>query len=927
MDVKARQVQPGFTQRQQDAIAHTRGNLQLIACAGSGKTEVVAQRVVNLLRPVTAGGAGCAPENVIAFTFTEKASAELKERIHKRCQEQLGSTIGLAELYIGTIHGYCLELLKTEVPEYLKFEVLNEVQLSLFVDRHSKSSGLTQSTTLTSVPLRRYVDTKTYISALGILREDEVIAPELLLGNSVANNLANYERLLREKGYLDYSGILAEAVRELRANEGLRQRLAARIRHVIVDEYQDVNPVQEAIAEELHTLGASVCVVGDDDQTIYQWRGSDVQGILGFEQRYQPVTSVRLEENFRSSEGIVAVARDFVRRVSPRIEKEMKSAGAQAYEEGDIVALGFDSPEEEADYIARTCRDLHGVAVREGDGQRGIAWSWSDMAILLRSVRRDGAIVTAALRRAGVKYIITGMDNLFEQPEAEAARQLFYFLAGRIDENRVRDAWERADLGIAPSALTGAIAEADRARNDMTKAEVGQFQVYNLQRQFMAFLENAELREERVANGHGEMVFYNLGKFSQLISDFESIHFRSEPVEKYKSFSGFLEHHAEKAYPEGWQDNAYMSPDAVRIMTVHQAKGLQWPAVFIPQLVRNRFPSRGAGGRTPWHLIPAAAFENPARYKGGEADERRLFYVAVTRAQKLLHMTWAPTQGNSHAQSPSDFFDEVRESTYVKRKRQNYAARKRLPPHPKASVANVTLSFSDMKYFLECPYQFKLRILYGFNAPLAEALGYGKSLHDALAEVHGRALRGESIDPADAATLVQRHLRAPYAYPALREKLAAAARRVIEAYIRKNEREFSKVEFSEKTIEIALGDGVSVVGRIDLVRRVDTGETTIVDLKSSDHTQSDEVTETQLHIYALGYQELTGRRADYVEIYQLDDQKQKRRPVGDEFMDDVKRDVRAAAQALRENNLVPAPAKKSCNKCDYCNLCSAAIRA
>ena len=925
MDMKRRHVQQGFTPRQCDAIAHTRGNLQLIACAGSGKTEVVAQRVVNLLRPVTAGGAGCAPENIVAFTFTEKASAELKERIHKRCQEQLGNTIGLAGLYVGTVHGFCLELLKTEVAEYLKFEVLNEVQLSLFVDRHSKSSGLTQSTTLKGVPLKRYVDTRTYISALAILREDEVIDPELLSGNSVANNRVNYERLLHDRGYLDYSGILAEAVRELRVNENLRQRFATRIRHVIVDEYQDVNPVQEAVAEELHALGADICVVGDDDQTIYQWRGSDVQGILGFEQRYQPVTPVRLEENFRSSEGIVAVARDFVRRVKPRLDKEMKSTDAQAYEEGDIVALGFDSPEEEADYIARTCRDLYGVAVREGDTQRGIAWS--DMAILLRSVRRDGDVITAALRRAGVKYIITGMDNLFEQLEVEAARQLFYFLANKVDENMVRDAWERADLGIAKSKLSGAIAEAARARNNMKKADLGQFQVYNLQRQFMAFLENAELREERVPNGRGEVVFYNLGKFSQAISDFESIHFRSEPVEKYKSFSGFLEHHAANAYPEGWQDNAYASPDAVRIMTVHQAKGLQWPVVFIPQLVRNRFPSKGGGGRTPWHLIPAGAFENAARYKGGEADERRLFYVAVTRAQKFLHMTWAPTEGNSHAQSPSDFFDEVRESKYVKRKRGDYAARNRLPPRPRASVANVALSFSDMKYFLECPYQFKLRILYGFNAPLAEALGYGKSLHDALAEVHGRALRGEPIDPSEAAALVERHLRAPYAYPALREKLAAAARRVIDAYIRKNQREFSKVEFSEKAIEIALGDGVSVVGRIDLVRRLDTGETTIVDLKSTDRAQSDDITETQLHIYALGYQELTGRRADYVEIYQLDDQKQKRRPVGDEFMDDVKRNVRAAAQALRENNLVPAPAKKSCNKCDYCNLCSAAIRA
>jgi DNA helicase-2/ATP-dependent DNA helicase PcrA len=230
-----------------------------------------------------------------------------------------------------------------------------------------------------------------------------------------------------------------------------------------------------------------------------------------------------------------------------------------------------------------------------------------------------------------------------------------------------------------------------------------------------------------------------------------------------------------------------------------------------------------------------------------------------------------------------------------------------------------------LKYFFECPYQFKLRILYGFNAPLDEALGFGKSLHDALAEVHARALRGDKIDAAEAHALVQRHLRAPYAYPALREKLERAAEKAIEGYIRKNAAEFKNLEFSEKAIEIALGDGVSVAGRIDLVRRVDTGEVTIVDLKSNERAQAEAVTETQLHIYALGYQELTGRRADYVEIYELDEQKQKRRSVDDEFIDDVKRDVRGAAGALRRNELPPKPERRTCGRCDYCNLCSAAI--
>lgn len=912
-----------ITDSQRAAIEHVSGNLQLIACAGSGKTEVVARRVVNLLRPTSEGGGGCQPANLIAFTFTDKAAAELKERIHARCREHFGEITGLAEMYVGTIHGFCLDLLKSEVPDFMKYEVLNEVQQTLFVDRHSRASGLTQSSTLTNIPLKRFTDTPHYIGSLNILREDRPLSPDHLRGVSVAEHLADYQQLLHSKGYLDYSGILREAADELSRNQGLRERLAVRLRHVIVDEYQDLNPIQESVVEALHRLGAAICVVGDDDQTIYQWRGSDVRNILSFEQRYPDVSQVRLEENFRSSEGVVAVARDFIGKLVQRLPKEMKATQAQPYESGDITALGFDTPNDEARHIAATCTALRGISVKEGDKERGI--SWSDMAILLRSVRRDGGAVIRALEAAGVPYVITGMDNLFGTAEAEAARQLFYFLADEVDEATLRAAWQSGALGVDLAKLNSAIAAATQARRDMGDAAIGQFKVYNLQRQFIAFLETIGLREEAVPNGRGEVVFYNLGKFSQAISDFESIHFHSNPVDKYKSFAGFLRHHAENAYPEGWQDNAFVSPDAVRVMTVHQSKGLQWPVVFIPQLVKNRFPAKAGGGRTAWHLIPAQAFDNQLRYKGGDADERRLFYVAVTRAQKFLHMSWAPTPGNQIAKSPSDYFNDVLASKYVKRRAPDYGSRPKLPPQPKTSVANVTLSFSDLKYYFECPYQFKLRILYGFNAPLDEALGYGKSLHDALAEVHGRALRGESIGPEEAGDLVQRHLHAPYAYPALREQLQGAATRVVDAYIRKNARDFHNLEFAEKAIEIALGDGVSIAGRIDLVRKLDTDEVTIVDLKSTDRAQAEAVTETQLHIYALGYQELTGRHADYVEIYELDELKQKRRSIDDEFISDVKRDVRAAAGALRQNQLTARPAAAKCTRCDYCRLCSAAV--
>jgi DNA helicase II / ATP-dependent DNA helicase PcrA len=243
-----------------------------------------------------------------------------------------------------------------------------------------------------------------------------------------------------------------------------------------------------------------------------------------------------------------------------------------------------------------------------------------------------------------------------------------------------------------------------------------------------------------------------------------------------------------------------------------------------------------------WHLLPRNGVNGQPRFEGTIEDERRLFYVAMTRSQKFLHLTWPPVPGNQLFQKRSQFWDDILASKYVKRRAPDYSARKRLPPTPRAGVANVVFSFSDLKYFFECPYQFKLRVLYGFNAPIHEALGYGKSLHDALAEVHARAIRSDVADAAEVPRLVRTHLHAPYAYPALRQQLEASAERVIHDYLIDNAKVFDKIEFSEKHIEISLGDGVSVLGRIDLVRRIDTGETTIVDLKSSDRAQAEDVT-------------------------------------------------------------------------------------
>jgi DNA helicase-2/ATP-dependent DNA helicase PcrA len=298
-------------------------------------------------------------------------------------------------------------------------------------------------------------------------------------------------------------------------------------------------------------------------------------------------------------------------------------------------------------------------------------------------------------------------------------------------------------------------------------------------------------------------------------------------------------------------------------------------------------------------------------------------YVGVTRAQKYLYVTFAPVAGNQQQRTRSDFFNHIAGQQWVSTTPVPISA-DRLAPHPVHQTPQVTLSFSELKYLFECSYQFKLRFLYGFNAPIHEALGYGKGLHDALSEIHKRALDGDIVTKASASALISRHMNAPFAYPALRENLRNAGVKAIERYIDTHGKEIANTEFSEKQIQVHVAPGITVDGRIDLIRRLDTGEVAIVDFKSSERAQAEEVTRDQLHVYAVGYQELTGKSADLIEVLNLDEKgKTTREPVNDPLLTAVRDKIRHAGEALRADNLPRLPTwnEHACGSCDLVGLC------
>jgi DNA helicase-2/ATP-dependent DNA helicase PcrA len=922
-----------YTPAQAEAIACLDAPLQIIACAGSGKTQVISQRISQILALP-----GVEPRHVVAFTFTEKAAAELKDRILSIVGQDHGTTTGLAEMYVGTMHAYCLNVLQTYVPETFKYSVLTESTQRLFIDRNSKRSGLTECPTMSpnTPTLRRYLHSRLYTQVMSILVEDEV--DSTLVPAGVRAAVEKYRELLMTHAYFDYTSMVHSAVTLLDSpDEGvgtpshaLLQHVRDEVRFVVVDEYQDVNPLQERLVRGLVQFGANLCVVGDDDQTIYPWRGSQVSNILTFADRYEGIRSVTLADNFRSSKGIVALGRRVAEGIPAghRLPKSMEDASHQTWERGDIVAASYLTAEAEAAAICDRLEDLRGVTFTDRPGAAARGLSWSDMAVLFRSVKGDAGPLVAELDRRGIPYIVKGLSRLFDSREIAAVVALFRYMTGAADFGEVERLWAASGLlapGVSVAAARSLLDEgADFGRGD-------RWGTYNIQRLYLDVLEVLGVREDTVPGDavHGELAMYQLGKFSQVISDFETINFGSAPKDKYDTFVGWLQYQAPDYYDEADLDTGYATPDAVTIATVHQAKGMQWPAVFVPCLRRNRFPAKRMGGLGVFHVLPEEAVQDADRYRGTVEDERRLFYVAATRAQKYLYLSFSPGSSSLYAKA-SDFFGEATTVPFVSTAAPLLGDTVgRREPQPLVEIPQVTLSFSELKYLFECPYQFKIRFLYGFNPPIHEALGYGKGLHDALAEMHKRALDGDLLDTSSVADLVARHLHTPYAYPALRAQLVAAAEQALRRYFAQHGDDLPRTIHSEKQIQVHVAPGITVDGRIDLIKRLETDEVSIVDFKSTDRAQAEDVTRDQLHVYAVGYQELTGTSADVVEVLNLDeDGKNTRETVESELLLEVRARIRGAGDALRSNHLDRLAAGCStCATCDVRSLCRAGVPA
>lgn len=895
-----------------------KGNLQIIACAGSGKTEFVSERIAYMIHKQVAR-----PEQIVAFTFTEKAAEELKFRVRAKIQELLGKQPDIGDMYIGTIHAFAFKILQDFIPKYRAYDMLDEVGRLAFlssIKRDIDFEYLGRSLSKRyNKPYGRNLQSwvyKTFIRDVDIFRE-EGLKDEAALSDSFKNAYHTYLQKLEEKRFLDFSSILRIAVDTLQSDPAVSKKLQDQYAFFTVDEYQDVNPIQEKLIQ-LISNRQNVCVVGDDDQSIYQWRGADVQNIITFQQRYPDVAIHQLDINRRSTDAIVKTADELIRKNNPgRLKKSIKDKGL-ASEKGDMYKLLFPKQEEEIEWIVTKIQSLVGKEFQEGNKQRKL--KYSDFALLFRSIGNEAEPYISALKAANIPVIYAGTGGLFDTPEVSCIIDLFAYISECDREVKYDDQFLQNVRTNLPADFSITFRKLKAGIQALKESSRGQKRL-SLQGVYVNVLSLLGLSEERFHEKEDDVLLFNLGRLSQAISDYENSR-EYLTFNSIKDFIWFIRLHAENAYDSGNTDAMAGLIDAVQIMTMHGTKGLGFPVVFMPSHFRqNREPDFGPT------LLDTSKFDSD-RFLNYAEDERRIYYVGITRSKKFLFVSSAEYKiGGKRRASRSHFFNEIPETHFITTDLPDPT--KRLPCAIDAVSEEIRFptSYSELAYYLNCGYDYKMRFIYGFNPGLVPALGFGKQVHNVINLLHKEFEdTGKIPTKGKIAKVIDEHFYLRYASDSVTDRLKVGALKSLTKYVQMWEQDFSLSVKTERPFELEF-DNALIAGSIDMIKREEGNESVleVIDFKTgkADNDLMHKY-ELQVQLYTIAAQEALGINTQKALIHFLDTDKNERLAVqtSASALDTAKEELSFAINGITKANFRrDARQDKICKSCDWCNMC------
>jgi DNA helicase-2/ATP-dependent DNA helicase PcrA len=967
-------VQEGLNDAQRAAVTHGDGPLLVIAGAGTGKTTVIAHRIAHLINSKRAR-----PEQVLALTFTEKAAAEMERRV------DLLVPYGFTDTWISTFHAFGDRVLREHAlvlglsPD---FRLLTEAEQVIFLQEHLFDLPLDYFRPLGN-PMKHVrallrlfsrakdedISPKEYAAFAEQLEqraiaapEDDILAERARREVEIAWIYRRYQELMAREGKLDFGDLMTKTLTLLREHPLVLQRMQERFRYILVDEFQDTNYAQLQIVKLLAATHRNVTVVGDDDQSIFKFRGASISNILNFREGFPESHTVVLVENYRSTPAILDAAYRLIQHNNPDrleyregVDKRLRPWNA----EGPVVeSAAFQTYQEEADWVAgkieelveaKACPPGHiAILVRRNSdadpflralNMKGIPWSFSGAKGLYD--REEIRLVVSFLRlladpQDSLSLFHLAGSEIYGMPGADlilcnayAARKHRSLYEVLLDVTK-RPGSVPELSAVSPEGIAAATALLEDLERYLRKAALEP-----TGRVLYAFLMERPgygKRLVRSTSSRDHQRVGNLAAFFGLVQRFGEV----APQDRVAGFVPYLtmliEAGEDPPIAEGEE-----AADAVQVLTLHKAKGLEFEAVFLAGLVEKRFPSVDRKETIP---LPDELIKD--HLPSGDfhlEEERRLFYVGMTRAKQHLFLTRARDYGTKREWKRSRFVAEALALPKAEEERPWSAAAEAViyragPPaeieRELAVQADMPLSLSHYKIddYLTCPLKYKYVHILRVPVLRDQAVAYGAALHRAVQAYNNRRLQGrtmssqELIDAFEAHWVNEGFISREHEEARLREGRDALTQ--FHAFAEGAE----PPTFVEKRFRFQIGQD-TVTGFLDRVDERD-GEVAIIDYKSSmvrDQKEAGkEARESQqLALYALAYRESIGRLADRVELHFLTPGGVVvgRALKGEKELDRASDRIRAAATGIRGGLFQATPSPWVCGFCAFRTICPA----
>jgi DNA helicase-2/ATP-dependent DNA helicase PcrA len=948
-------------EEQRAAVEHEDGPLLIVAGAGTGKTTVIARRIARLIEVKRAR-----PSEILALAFNDKAAAEMQERV------DLLVPYGYADVTIATFHSFGEEVLAghgLEIGIAPGFTVLDKTAQALFLAERVERLPLKRYAPL-SHPTKYLAELAAYFGRA----KDEPYEPEEirraaeLAGDSgdpalldraerdleLAGAYEAYNQMLWKSGFVDFGDLLALTLRVFEQSPATLRGFQERYRYVLVDEFQDTNPVQFKIVRRLVERGRNLAVVGDDDQSIYRFRGAHLKNILDFREHYPDTKEIVLRRNYRSTRQILAIARRLITVNRERLEARYGISKALTTEkDGRAPAVKeFATEAEEAAWVASE------IARVVSEGSR----RWRDFAILVRTNKHAEPFLRA-LDERGITYYFSGSRGLFQRAEV---KELIALLQSLFQDSRPEYLYLLASEGYGvpeedltrlmhllraqPGPLRALFRRATEGRLDEEISAGGRERLAQLLHDLLElqefaggrrtgevlykYLERRGVIRDLMASRsfEDEVRARNIVKFFSIIRSFE----RVAVADRVPLFLRHLE-----AIQEYGEDPAVAEIDAasdvVQVLTIHKAKGLEFPVVFLVQAASDRFPTRyrSRALELPGDLAAAPGLSPSESHR---EEERRLCYVALTRAREELIATYARDYGTNTERTRSQFLSEafdLGKPVAGRKRRQALEALEEhrtgehaaAPPGPPAAREPLQLSYRRLEDYETCP--LKYRFLHSLAVePILTAdyrVNFGNAIHRAVAFALSRRAAGQAASLEEVLDVFRSSWRSEgFLSEAHERRRFEQGVEALRGFLEREVERGRPPSDVERHFRIKLGD-VVVTGSMDRVDEA-PGEVVLVDYKTSELDDTDRASlnakeSLQLSVYALAYREMTGRMPDRVELRYVLTGEMGSAACSEERLERTREKIAVIAASIRAEQFRALPSEHSCSICACRPIC------